>query len=99
MSDNHPGAKPPQQPIQIQLDDQVAQGIYANIVILNHNENEFVLDFAFLPPLSPVAKVRSRVVASPKNAKRFLAALQKNLASYEERFGKIELVDEGPILH
>ncbi len=68
-------------------------------MILNHNENEFVLDFAFIPPLSPLAKVRARIVASPRNAKRFLLAMQKNIAAYEERFGKLELVDEGPMLH
>jgi hypothetical protein len=34
--------------LQVQVDDDVAQGVYANLVLLNHTENEFVLDFAFI---------------------------------------------------
>lgn len=34
--------------IQLQMDEQTAQGIYSNLVLINHSENEFILDFAFL---------------------------------------------------
>lgn len=80
--------------IQLQVDDDVAQGQYTNLVIINHTENEFVLDFAFLQPGNPRAKVRSRVISGPKHTKRLLLALQKNLDAYEKRFGEIELGDE-----
>jgi hypothetical protein len=67
---------------------------------LGHTENEFVLDFAFIQPSNGRAKVRSRVVSSPRHTKRLLLALQKNLERYEERFGRIELCpDEEPMLH
>lgn len=90
--------KPPA--IQLALDEATAQGIYTNFVMINHSENEFVLDFAYLPPGSPTAKVRARVISSPRHTKRLLAALQKNVERYEERFGKIELSDEeGPTVH
>ena len=36
--------------LQVQIDDDIAQGVYANLVLLNHTENEFVLDFAFIQP-------------------------------------------------
>jgi hypothetical protein len=75
----------------------VGQGIYTNLVLINHTENEFVLDFAFLQPGNPRAKVRSRVISSPKHTKRLLAALQKNLELYEKRFGEIELGEEPEI--
>ena len=84
--------------IQLQLDDATAQGVYTNLVMINHGENEFVLDFAYLQPSSPSAKVRARIISSPRHTKRLLAALQKNVERYEERFGTIELSDD-PIVH
>jgi hypothetical protein len=86
--------------IQIQIDESMAQGVYANIVLLNHSENEFVFDWAYLQPANPIAKVRARVISSPRHTKRLLLALQKNLERYEERYGKIELSDElEPTVH
>ena len=89
--------KPP--PIQLQLDEATAQGVYTNLVMINHSENEFVLDFAYLQPSSPAAKVRSRIISSPRHTKRLLLALQKNVARYEERFGTIELSPDDPTVH
>jgi hypothetical protein len=92
--------KPPAPRVSLQIDDPVAQGTYSNLVLLNHSENEFVLDFAYLQPGNPVAKVRSRIISSPRHTKRLLLALQKNLERYEERFGKIEISgEEEPWVH
>jgi hypothetical protein len=96
-TDQPPPPKAP--PIQLQIDDQTAQGLYTNLVMINHSENEFVLDFAYLQPSSPAAKVRARIVSSPRHTKRLLAALQKNVERYEERFGTIELSGDEPFLH
>lgn len=86
--------------LQVQIDDDVAQGVYSNLVLLNHTENEFVLDFAFIQPSNGRAKVRTRVISSPKHTKRLLQALQKNLERYEERFGTIETSnDDEPVFH
>ena len=86
--------------LQVQIDDEISQGVYANLVLLNHTENEFVLDFAFIQPASGRAKVRSRVISSPRHTKRLLLALQKNLERYEERYGTIEASsDDEPVLH
>jgi hypothetical protein len=79
----------PQQ-IQVDLDEVTAQGVYANLVLINHTDAEFILDFAFLQPSAPQARVRARVLSSPRHTKRLLRALETNLARYEERFGKIE---------
>jgi hypothetical protein len=79
--------------IQIDVDDATAQGSYSNLVLINHNENEFVLDFAYLQPAAPRARVRSRVISSPRHTKRLLRALEMNVRRYEERFGKIEDVE------
>ena len=77
--------------LQIQLDDATAQGQYVNMTLVNHTETEFIVDFVFVQPMDPRAKVRSRIISSPKHAKRFLMALSDNLNRYEERFGAVEV--------
>ena len=92
--------EPPVPKLQVQIDDDVSQGVYSNLVLVNHTENEFVLDFAFIQPSNGRAKVRSRVISSPRHTKRLLHALQKNLERYEERFGTIETgADDDPVFH
>lgn len=98
MADEPPRKKQPK--IQLQMDDETSQGRYANLVLINHTENEFLLDFAFLQPGAPRAKVCARIISSPKHTKRLLKALQKNVERYEERFGEIQIGDEeDPIVH
>jgi len=80
--------------LEVKIDDDLAQGIYINLVLINHTENEFVLDLAFLQPSSTRAKVRSRVISSPRHTKRLLSALQKNIERYEEKYGVIDLGPE-----
>jgi hypothetical protein len=84
---------PPQAPqLQIDLDEATAQGAYTNLVFLNHSDSEFTFDFVYVQPGGPRARVRSRIIISPRHAKRFLHALEHNIAHYEQVFGKI---DEG----
>lgn len=98
MSDA-PKAPPPGGQIQIDLDENTAQGMYSNLVLINHSDGEFVLDFAFLQPAAPHARVRARILSSPRHTKRLLRALETNVARYEERFGKIEEPAAGDPLH
>ena len=98
MSEDPPPPPPPK--LAVQIDDDIAQGEYSNLVLLNHTENEFVLDFAFIQPSNGRAKVRARVISSPRHTKRLLQALQKNLERYEERFGTVETgTDDEPVFH
>jgi hypothetical protein len=97
MSDNPKGPEPGAPQIQIDVDDAMAQGAYSNLVLINHNENEFVLDFAYIQPSAPRARVRARVISSPRHTKRLLRALEHNVRRYEERFGKIEEPDPMPL--
>lgn len=76
--------------LEIQLDEETAQGVYSNLVAVNHSDTEFALDFIFVQPQAPRARVRSRVIISPRHAKRLLLALQENLAHYERAFGPVE---------
>jgi len=90
--------KPPEviPQIQIDIDETTAQGAYSNLVLLNHNDNEFVLDFAYVQPTTPRARVRARIISSPRHAKRLLRALELNIRRFEERFGRIEETDAPP---
>lgn len=77
--------------LKVRMDDDVAQGSYANVALVVHSESEFVLDFMFVQPNRAEAKVNSRVILSPLHAKRLLAALVENVARYEARHGTIPL--------
>lgn len=77
--------------LEIQIDDQIANGQYVNMVVVNHNDSEFVLDCIYVQPQAPKAKVQSRLITSPRHAKRLLFALQQNISSYEKTFGIIEI--------
>ena len=76
--------------LEIQLDEAIAQGTYANLMVVNHSETEITLDFIFVQPHAPRAKVNSRIIASPRQAKRFMLALRDSIARYEEIFGPID---------
>lgn len=94
--------KPPKQDdvqLQIQLDDDVANGLYVNMALVNHTETEFTLDFIHVQPQQPKAKVRSRIITNPKHMKRLLMAMQDNLVKYESKFGRIELAEEPGAIH
>jgi hypothetical protein len=43
-----------------------------------------------MAPNMPQAKVLSRIVMTPENAKNLLFALRDNIAKYEQTFGEIE---------
>ena len=91
--------KPPEIQLQIQLDDDVANGTYVNMALVNHTETEFTLDFIYVQPQQPKAKVRSRIITNPKHMKRLLLAMQDNLAKFESKFGTIELIDGDNPIH
>ena len=76
--------------INIELDESVAQGLYSNLVIVNHSPTEFVLDFINVMPGAPKAKVRSRIILTPDHTKKFINALGDNLNKYEKSFGKVK---------
>jgi len=76
--------------VEIQLDEETAQGVYANLVVVNHTDAEFAIDFIFVQPQAPKAKVRSRIITSPRHLKRLILALQDNLKRYEEMYGPVD---------
>jgi hypothetical protein len=85
--------KKPENQINIELGDDVAEGTYSNLVIITHSNTEFVLDFVRLMPGVPKARVKSRVIMTPQHAKRLLMALGDNIAKFESVHGTIKDVD------
>ncbi|NCX96140.1 MAG: DUF3467 domain-containing protein [Chitinophagia bacterium] len=78
------------QPINIELTDEISEGIYSNLAIITHTSGEFVFDFINLMPNTNKAKVKSRIVITPTNAKRFMRALIDNVKKFESQFGTIK---------
>ena len=84
----------PNNQLQIELKEEVAQGTYANLAIITHSSSEFILDFVRVMPGIPKAGVQSRVVLAPEHAKRLLRALEENIGKYERVFGEIRMPGE-----
>jgi hypothetical protein len=76
--------------IKIELTPEVANGHYANLAMIAHSPTEFFIDFIAMAPNMPQAKVQSRIIMSPENAKQLLFALRENVERYENTFGVIE---------
>ncbi|MDR1895378.1 MAG: DUF3467 domain-containing protein [Prevotellaceae bacterium] len=76
--------------INIELTEDVAQGTYANLAIITHSSSEFVLDFVHVAPCMPKAKVKSRIILTPENAKRLQHDLQDSISRYEASNGTIK---------
>lgn len=81
--------------IQIELTDEIAQGIYSNLAVISHSTSEFVVDFVSMLPGTPKAKVKSRIVLTPEHAKRLMHALIDNIKKYESQYGEIRLQQPG----
>ena len=83
--------------INIELDDKMAEGTYANLAIINHSVSEFIVDFISVMPGQPKAKVKSRIILTPQHAKRLVKALAENVKRFEKNHGEIKDYDHPPI--
>lgn len=92
-SDNKEKQPKPNQ-INIELSEEVAEGVYSNLAMVAHSNTEFVLDFIRLMPGVPKAKVKARIIVTPEHAKRLLNALNDNIQKYENSFGSIKQSEE-----
>ena len=79
----------PNQPLNIEISEEIAEGSYANLAIITHSNAEFVVEFVNVMPGTPKSKVKSRVILTPMHAKRFMKALVENIERYEEANGMI----------
>jgi hypothetical protein len=81
--------------INIELSEEVSEGIYSNLAIISHSHSEFIVDFVRLVPNVPKAKVKSRIILTPQHAKRLMKALNENIQRYENQHGNIEDPEAG----
>ena len=81
--------------LNIELSEEIAEGSYSNLAIINHSPSEFVLDFIQMMPGVPKAKVKSRIILTPQHAKRLMKALNENVSKFEDQHGKIPELDHG----
>ena len=79
-----------QNQLNIELSEEIAEGIYSNLAIITHSNSEFVVDFVKVMPGVPKAKVKARIVLTPQHAKRLLAALSDNISKFEAVHGTIK---------
>jgi len=89
--------KPKEGQINIELDDKMAEGTYANLAIINHSISEFIVDFISVMPGQPKAKVKSRIILTPQHAKRLVKALADNVQKFESNHGEIKDYEQPPI--
>ncbi|RYZ52920.1 MAG: DUF3467 domain-containing protein [Sphingobacteriales bacterium] len=80
----------PEQQLNIELTEEMADGIYANLAIITHSFAEFVIDFVNVMPNVPKAKVKSRVIMTPQHAKRLMRAMVENVKRFEAQHGPIK---------
>ena len=76
--------------LNLELDENLAQGTYSNLALINHSVSEFVVDFINVMPGVPKAKVKSRIILTPQHAKRFSKALVDNISKFENSNGEIK---------
>ena len=79
--------------LNIELSEEIAEGTYSNLAIINHSPSEFVVDFIQMMPGVAKAKVKSRVILTPQHAKRLMKALTDNVHKFENQHGQIKDVD------
>ncbi|MGC9330315.1 MAG: DUF3467 domain-containing protein [Bacteroidales bacterium] len=77
--------------LNIEVDDKIAQGTYANLAIISHSVSEFIVDFIRIMPGVPKAPVKSRIILTPEHAKRLMIALQGNIKKYESVHGEVKI--------
>lgn len=96
MAQNSNVNEPQEGQINIELSEEIAEGVYSNLAMIAHSNSEFVIDFIRLMPGVPKAKVKARMILTPEHAKRLLQALSDNISRYEETFGDIEVPTHFP---
>ncbi len=70
--------------VQVFITPEVQKGVYSNITLIHHTENEFIFDF--LMKFGNETQLVSRVILSPKHMKALLDAATDNFKKFEEKY-------------
>lgn len=79
-----------QNQLNIELSEEMAEGVYSNLAVITHSNAEFVIDYINIMPNAPKAKVKSRIILAPQHAKRLMKALTDNIKKFEQVHGVIK---------
>jgi hypothetical protein len=82
--------QPVQPHLDIELSEEIAEGIYSNLAIITHSHAEFVIDFVNVMPGTPKSRVKNRIILTPFHAKRFMKAIIDNVKKFETSNGVIQ---------
>jgi len=93
--ENNPNNPNNSNQLNIELSEDIAEGIYSNLAVITHSHSEFALDFIKVMPGVPKAKVKARIILTPPHAKRLMKALKDNISKFEAINGAIN-DNEGP---
>jgi hypothetical protein len=80
----------PENQLNIEISEEVAEGTYANLAIITHSHAEFVIDFVSVMPGTPKSRVKNRIILTPFHAKRFMKAMIDNVKKFEAANGTIQ---------
>lgn len=77
-------------PMKVELREPEAEGIYSNWAMVTYGPSEFIIDFGRVLPGLPKIRVYSRIVMTPQHFKNLANLVQKNITTFEEKFGEIK---------
>ncbi len=82
--------------MQIAAENDTRRGVYSNLALIAHRQEEFIIDFLFIDPQAQTpqadqALLVSRIILNPGHMKRLYHAIGDNISKYEKNFGKIVL--------
>lgn len=74
------------QEVQVSATHEVQKGVYSNLTLIRHTENEFIFDF--IMKFGSETQLVSRVIISPNHMKALIDASTENFKKFEEKFLK-----------
>lgn len=80
--------------LNIEISEEMGEGVYANLAIITHSHAEFVVDFVNVMPGMPKSKVKSRIILTPQHAKRLMKAITENIQKFEQANGSIRDIED-----
>lgn len=83
-------AEPTENKLNVEVTEEIGDGIYSNLAVITHSHSEFIVDFINIMPGLPKAKVKARIILTPHHAKRLMKALKENVAKFEAAYGEIK---------
>jgi hypothetical protein len=90
MSNQPESPQPKRGQIKLEIPGNLAAQ-YVNFALITYTLSEMILDFAQILPNMPKARVQTRVILTPTNAKLLHKALGDSIAKYEGTHGEIKV--------